>query len=65
MFDQKYYQEKKVKLQQKAQQMQQEYLQGAFKFTTEFNDIVNELNKIAEWEKENIKPVENTKPVKK
>lgn len=57
MFDSKYYEEKKIKLQQKAQQIQQEYLQNAFKFTAEFNDIIGELNKIAEWEKENIKEV--------
>lgn len=52
-FDSAYYQEKKGKLQQKAQQLQQEYLQNAFKFTVELNDILAELQKIAEWEKEN------------
>jgi vacuolar-type H+-ATPase subunit D/Vma8 len=61
MFDAKYYQDKKQKLIQKAQQIQNEYLQGAFKFTAELNDIQQELNKIGEWEKENpVKEVKDT-----
>ena len=48
MFDAKYYADKKTKLSQKAQQLQQEYLQGAFKFTNEMNDIQLEFNKINE-----------------
>jgi hypothetical protein len=54
-FDEKYYSEKKQKLIQKAQTIQQEYLNDAFKFTNEITEIQNDLNKITEWEKENIK----------
>lgn len=52
-FDLKYYQDKKQKLIAKAQQLQNEYLQGAFKFTGDLNDIQAGLNEIALWEKEN------------
>ena len=61
MFDAKYYGEKKQKLIQKAQQLQSEYLQGAFKFTSEINEIQLELNKIGEWEKENVPNVPQEK----
>ena len=64
-FDLKYYSEKKQKLIQKAQQIQNEYLQGAFKFTAELNDIQQELNKIGEWEKENPIKKEEVKPTPK
>ena len=55
MFDAKYYTDKKTKLSQKAQQLQQEYLQSAFKFTNEMNDIQLEFSKIGEWEAEQLK----------
>jgi hypothetical protein len=63
-FDEKYYSEKKQKLIQKAQIIQQEYLQGAFKFTNELTEISTELQKIEEWEKENIKQEEPPKAEK-
>lgn len=60
-FDNQYYLEKKQKLQVKAQQLQQEYLNNAFKFTGEINDILAELKQIEAWEKENIKEVKTPK----
>lgn len=51
-FDKNYYSERKQKLIQKSQLLQQEYLNNAFKFTREIQDIETELQKINEWEKE-------------
>lgn len=52
-FDKIYYTEKKEKLIKKAQQIQSEYINNAFKFTNEIKDIETELQSINEWEKEN------------
>jgi len=63
-FDSKYYSEKKQKLISKANQLQQDYLQGAFRFTGELNDIQAELQTINEWEKENSPKIKEVKPPK-
>ena len=57
-FDNIYYTDKKQKLIAKAQILQQEYLQGAFRFTNEIREIELEINKIVEWEKEQDNKIE-------
>lgn len=66
MFDKNFYETKKQKLIQKAQQLQQEYLNNAFRFTSEIQNIDLELKEITEWEKENVKEgVKETKQTPK
>ena len=52
MFDKNYYQEKKQKLIAKANQLQNDYLQSAFKFVKEVQDIQDDMKQIENWEKE-------------
>lgn len=67
MFDKAYYEDRRKKLIQKAQVLQNEYLNSAFRFTNEMKEIEVEVGKINEWieaNKEEDKVIDKKAPKK-
>jgi chlorite dismutase len=57
-FDEKYYLDKEGKLVQKQQKLMQDHIQASLTFANEINEVVKEINEIAEWKKQNAAKVE-------